>query len=734
MEKVKLTVAAPWSLSHYIPLNGFHPLYRALFEHKPSNISINTWDNIKLNELLKTDPTLRKMFINNHLEYSTHTRKNSSPINKAYEEYFFSANKYLTEMIPGDIELHHTAPFPSLKRPFIFHCESFAPIFLPFYQQGSGHFKNHEQLQSYYRDIFSNELCLGIFSHIDNTLNSISNFFKNKDIDIKLLKSDIGLSDASYKRNLKIKHIKEFPIFLFINSANQNPNNFFNRGGHIVLRFWEHFINNGRKGMLLVRCAKPNDQELKDNGVNIHFVQSELGKSILWVQDYLSNSEMSNLIEKAHILLLPSLSLHSASIIQSMLLGTVPIVTDTIGTDNYITDEFNGLILEGIKSTIWYKDPVTSILIDKYIKSEELDNSLLNQLIKKIDNLIFIENKYESIRENMISHALVNYSGRRFSENFWGDVNRVFFESNIHVIHKKNNSYPKLEDAILESEDIPRVFESATQPVRKIYTGQNIVWEMGGAYIHSPGNPKMELLDWSVVAQYINPASPKLTWSKSISELGGAYLSINGQSSSMLSMKFVEFISNILMPFPSLHSNAANLLKISRRYKKYLRFTIFEKNKEPDIELIMHSVAGYNVIRYFHLYYAIPQHEGEFIRDKADMGGYSSSFKARSLNAVLIQIKTKGKKYHNNDASDSVELVLEGYNGFNVVKYISTFYGIPQSDGAFDIKKIEENSYSAQCIGSSIDGVMHDIDQYIRKEFVSVNHNNEEMETENEAR
>src|SRR4051794_3358594 len=45
---LELKIAVPWSLSHYILLNGFHPLYRALFDHAPADISLIAWDNVKL--------------------------------------------------------------------------------------------------------------------------------------------------------------------------------------------------------------------------------------------------------------------------------------------------------------------------------------------------------------------------------------------------------------------------------------------------------------------------------------------------------------------------------------------------------------------------------------------------------------------------------------------------------------------------------------------------------------
>jgi len=47
-DRQNISVAVPWSLSHYIPQDGFHPLYQALFDYAPDTINILAWDNVAL--------------------------------------------------------------------------------------------------------------------------------------------------------------------------------------------------------------------------------------------------------------------------------------------------------------------------------------------------------------------------------------------------------------------------------------------------------------------------------------------------------------------------------------------------------------------------------------------------------------------------------------------------------------------------------------------------------------
>lgn len=175
-----MRVAVPWSLSHYIPLNGFHPLYRALFDHAPDNIDLAAWDNVNLCQHFAQDIRDRTLVVSRAATYKRANKRISSSIERTYADYFYSPDRVLTEALPGEIEFHHTAPFPSLQRPFVFHCEAFAPVFFPFSQQGDGKVKDFDELRRHYKQIFANTLCLGIYSHIPETLESFSTFFSDR--------------------------------------------------------------------------------------------------------------------------------------------------------------------------------------------------------------------------------------------------------------------------------------------------------------------------------------------------------------------------------------------------------------------------------------------------------------------------------------------------------------------------------------------------------------------------
>lgn len=632
-----LNVAVPWSLSHYIALNGFHPLYRALFDHAPPNIAFSAWDNVKLYRRFDSDQKMREIVLSE--AKAQKDRLSNTSVAGMYHEYFWSPNRVLTSELTGEIEFHHTAPFPSLRRPFVFHCEMFAPVWFPFSQQGSGRLERVNETREYYRSIFASPLCLGVFSHVPETLHSLSQFFSDPIIDKKLFPSRIGLSaKAVYDPTIPAQSSVQCPRFLFVNSANQNPSNFFRRGGHIALRFWKEYLAEGREGLLMLRCAKPSDEELDEYGVDVSLVREQTGRSIIWGQDYLANHEINALMASAHFFLLPSASLHSVSIMQAMKLGAIPVVTDTIGTSVYVADDDTGIVLRGMREAIWHRDASTGVLVDTYSKTPDLDNALVSQLINRVSGLLDTPGAYQDMRRRIVAYGREQFSGQAFSEQLWSAVSSLYrrYEESagactaIPYVERRS-----LLDCTVQSNEWACIFESPTQPMLRVDTGPCKVWELGGALIQANGNFPSKLNDWSVLASYYRVGAPQLTFARTLEELGGRYLSYSGKLSGNAINESIAWISRVLKPYPVLHRITSRVWRNIYCYHRY----VASKLRQPapsdfDIELVREGISGYNIIRHINRYYAIPQSEGAFIVEKIESGGYSSCFSGYSVDEV----------------------------------------------------------------------------------------------------
>lgn len=720
MSHQSIGVALPWSLSHYISLNGFHPLYHALIDHAPQEIQLHAWDNIKLYNCFQKNIVVRTSVLEAAVDTNRKLQKYSSEsIERGYGDYFWPPNQILSNQLPGDIEFHHTAPFPSLRRPFVFHCESFSPIFTPFVAQGGGGFQNHGKLCEYYRAIFANPLCLGIFSHIPNTLESLSRFFADADIDKKLFSSRIGMSSKAI-RGIEIPKEKELSPtrFMFLNSAHQNPKNFFNRGGHIVLRFWKEFKARGRDGQLIMRCTKPSRSDLHEYGVDTSFLDAEAGQSILWAEDYLSSDELNALMAKSHFFLLPSSSLHSAAIMETMGFGMVPVLTDTVGTSEYLTDEKHGIVLKGVRKALWSKDPNTGILVDHYCRRPYLDDSLVFQMTNRIFKILDEPEAYAKMRNRILARAK-QFSGQAFSDSFWASVIDLYQNSKHRFSHDRylpGQIFKSLQGCILDKRGWPRVLKSVPQPMQRINTGQNFVWELGGAFLHVTANKEIKTNDWSVFAQYFSSDAPVISFAENMEGLGGKFLVYNRELGHRSFYGLIPFISRILKPFPRVHGFAKKLChklfkykNYLRRYSLFLRFSFSGSCIEPDIELVVHRVHGYNIIRFFHKYIAIPQNEGEFIPVKLRSRGYSSSFSGRSIDGVLGKIfKTNSKNMQITEdsiADSDLPILVEELKDYNIILMDEKYFAILKSEGEFIYERVLAGLYTNLFSGDSKEAV-----------------------------
>ncbi|MEO7861702.1 MAG: hypothetical protein ABIU05_14950 [Nitrospirales bacterium] len=718
MTRQPLKVAVPWGLSHYIPLNGFHPLYRALFDHAPANINLFAWDNVKLHRRVCSDAKMRAALLNKAKAEQHHSERLARESSaRAYREYLWPPNYVLTTELMGDIEFYHTVPFPSLKRPFVFYCESYAPVLFPFAQQGTGSLERHEEIREHYQSIFANPLCLGIFSHIPETLQALSQFFSDPIIDQKLFRSRVGLSEKTVlDPTLPQKTALSRPRFLFVNSAHQSPASFFPRGGHIALRFWKNFLAEGNDGLLILCCARPSDKDLSEYGVDVSFLQAQIGRSIIWGQDYLANHEMNALIARSHFLLLPSASLHSVSIMQAMTLGTIPVVTDTVGTSVYVTDNEHGIVLQGIRDAIWHIDAATGILVDRYCRTPDLDDSLVSQLTSRVGALLDAPDTYWNMRDRTMAYAQDQFSGQAFSDHFWGRASDLYYRERKYFSGR--NVAPikvgtTLLDCTVQNDGWARVFESPTQPMLRINTGLGVVWELGGAMIQAYGNPRIDLNDWSVLAQHYNPDAPQTTFANTLDELGGKYLGKylhpvepRGEGARP---NLIGWIARVLKPFPKLYGFAAHILS---RFRSSLGSRFARAKADPEIELVRHGVSGYNIIRHLDRYYAIPQSEEGLSSHKADPGGYSSCFSAYSVDQVLRHIAGSGPSLQASLADDDrghIEQVCEGFHGFNVIRCGLDFHAILQCEGAFVPEKLQSKQYSPTFSGYSLEGVQREI-------------------------
>lgn len=357
MREATLRLALPWNITSYFPLNSFHPLYASLFDDPEShNVDLRVIDEIALLRKL-TSPACasrlslaRRLFAQDIEDDSVF----SSEIGSAYLQQHGADQLWLADRLQGDIELHHTAPVTAARRPFAIHCESAHPIFYPFGGSSTGLKQKGDSVRQFYRALFSSTHCLGIFSHLQSTLDDIAAFLQSKEVERKLFVTGTALPRTTTRRLLrKRQNVDPKPSLLFTHSAQQNPASFVLRGGIIALLLAQRLWHHGVPARFVFRCNRPDGDSIRRYGIDADVLERrEQSGDLQWITGYMPEAPMLDLFREADFFLLPSVNLHSASLMQAQLAGAIPIVSDTIGVDRFVQDNETGVVLSGVSKNV----------------------------------------------------------------------------------------------------------------------------------------------------------------------------------------------------------------------------------------------------------------------------------------------------------------------------------------------------------------------------------------------
>ncbi|MBP0021214.1 MAG: radical SAM protein [Cyanobacteria bacterium SBLK] len=105
-----------------------------------------------------------------------------------------------------------------------------------------------------------------------------------------------------------------------------------------------------------------------------------------------------------------------------------------------------------------------------------------------------------------------------------------------------------------------------------------------------------------------------------------------------------------------------------------------------NIKLIVEGFKCFNLLEVNGKFYGIPQGEGEFSLERIAKQDYSVFYTADNESTLRALILS--------DRVNEIQLIDEGYKGFNVLEVGGKFYAIPQGEGKFSLKRIEKQDYS----------------------------------------
>jgi hypothetical protein len=133
--------------------------------------------------------------------------------------------------------------------------------------------------------------------------------------------------------------------------------------------------------------------------------------------------------------------------------------------------------------------------------------------------------------------------------------------------------------------------------------------------------------------------------------------------------------------------------------------------------LVQEGYQGFNLVAYAGQVYAIPQGDGAFDITRFTQNGYRRQFAGATVEVVRQQIDGHARHEAALAAATSEiraaapRLVLEGYQGFNLIECGGRIYGLPQTAGEFEEARARRGEYERLVQGDSIASVKGQIDK-----------------------
>ena len=619
----KLAVAIAWNQCHYQALQGFHPLYGGLLEAAPAGVTLNAWDNVALHQQLESSVALRQWFLTGLEE----------PLGALPQEAFSAEARQLTRLLPGDIELFHSVPFPSLTRPFVLHLESVRSLFAPWLVTAQPIEEQLAQIRAYYRELLTGPLCLGIFSHQAGTLAALRDFLDAPSLDTRLFTTAIGLPAPlhSYGQGLPEKPSLSEPALVFV-AGEDHDSDFFSSGGHRALLFWQGFLAAGQHGTLRLIGERPDAEALQAAGVDNAFVEQETGRSLFWTSA--TPAQVEAVMVGSHILLQLADGLCTYTIARAMSLGCVPVIAAVAGSSLLFQDDVHGVAVgrEVAAAQPWQLPR----------RSAQDEVQLVEELLQRVPALL-APARYVELQRAGYQLSAAAFTAEAFAASIWPRVRQLFAEQRSATHTSSTVPSRAVVQCLLHSKGRQRAFASRARPQLRINTGLGSVWSVGGDFVLLNGCPTLTTAEWSVLAPYGATPGHAMVWANSLPELNGRYLPQSESKVAGGSSESVRVISRLLMGFPQLHSRGSHCLRGLRRLRGALAASVAKligklkpapKSPPGPLRLVLDGPHGCNIVFYDGLFHAVLQRDGRLTPQRMQKGRYTQIFADPDLDKV----------------------------------------------------------------------------------------------------
>lgn len=279
---------------------------------------------------------------------------------------FVRSFPFILGQVPWVIEIEDTT---TLFRPYIFNGDTVSLDLT----------KN--KWFPFIKALLQSDSCRGIICHVKSCANSVSRLFASKALSAKTFYVPLGMS-ATSPLSLQVKDESDTVDILFTNSWNQAEQGFYARGGVDLLEAFAILRNKYPGLRLTLKTTLPRSLHRRYRDMIFDDWRIKV------IESFVSDQQLERLMMAADIYVLPAARLHCVSILRAMAFSMALVVSDGWGINEYVRNEWNGLVVPGRYGQSSWIDESTGILREDYSSLRSKNQTCVDGLVDAISRLV----------------------------------------------------------------------------------------------------------------------------------------------------------------------------------------------------------------------------------------------------------------------------------------------------------------------------------------------------------
>ena len=226
--------------------------------------------------------------------------------------------------------------------------------------------------------------------------------FMKKHFQKKIIDKIVLIRLAIKERKKKVYKKKDKIQILFMGSIN-NPQDFYIKGGLYVIETFKK-LSKRNDVRLVIRCKIP--AKIKDELRGL--------KNLTIIEEKIPFENIIKLYQDSSVLFMPGHNYSVTSFLEGMSFGLPIIALNTYAVEDFVKNNYNGIIVKRSSNIKGYKDEAypTCIRSDKFMKEviNNRDPKVVNNLIKQIERLIKNRKLIKKMSSNCQKEVKKKYS------------------------------------------------------------------------------------------------------------------------------------------------------------------------------------------------------------------------------------------------------------------------------------------------------------------------------------